>query len=460
MKPRPRSLEAAVARIQWIAVALVALTTVGVGGAVGACTSLRQDDATSLALARALVNEVEDHAADTPERLESEIRSELKEQAAFGREIAIYRGPRLVGATDVGQLFAHEPHPRTPGTCRTESLEGRTWRVCTALASTGAEVLVAAPLARLTSATEAIVIALLLAALGTSALFGLLSRRIVRRSLRPLDELRRRVSDIQAKASTELAFGPRWKVTEVDSVADAFDQLLGRVRLAVERERRFVADASHELRTPLTRIRGQLELLAGEPNAPDASQRLEAAQRSCELLARTTESLLALAREEASPIETVDLAEIAQAVQDDLTSRNGDGGPALRLVVDAPDEALVRGDPQLLRLLASNLIDNALKYSEGVVTVRVTASSSAPSSSPGKSVELAVEDHGPGIAEEDVARLLRPFARGGSSRIRGTGLGLALVDHVARVHGGTLILGPGAAGGLLATVTVPAWTPA
>ncbi|MDB5217214.1 MAG: two-component sensor histidine kinase [Myxococcaceae bacterium] len=455
MKPaRATSLERTVARVQWMAVAFVAIATVVVGGGMGALSSLRQDDATSRALARALVLELEDHASDTPERLSVEIRSELKEQATFGREIAIYQGDRLVGATDVGQLLGRDHGP--PGTCRSEPIAGKTWRVCTGVASTGAQVFVAAPLDRLTSATEAIVIALLLAALGTSALFGLLSRRIVRRSLRPLDELRRGVSTLQATASTELAFTPRWGVTEVDSVAGAFDELLGRVRLAVERERRFVADASHELRTPLTRIRGQLELLAADPHAADARETLEAARRSCELLARTTESLLALAREEAALVETVDVSEIVLGLHDELSTRDGarDDATAARLVVDAKEEALVRGDPQLLRLLASNLIDNALKYSEGKVNVRVVA---PPSDAARSAVELVVEDDGPGIPEGDAARLVQPFARGGSSRIRGTGLGLALVDHVARVHGGALVLGRGASGGLRATVTIPPW---
>jgi signal transduction histidine kinase len=441
---RTTSLERTVARAQWMAVAFVALATVGVGGTVGALSSLRQDDATSRALARALVLELEDHATDTPERLAVEIRSELKEQATFGREIAIHQGERLVGATDVGQLLGREHGPT--GACHSESLAGKTWRVCTEVASTGAEVRVAAPLDRLTSATESIVIALLAAALATSALFGLLSRRIVRRSMRPLEELRTGVSTIQATAKAELAFAPRWGVAEVDSVAGAFDELLGRVRLAVERERRFVADASHELRTPLTRIQGQLELLAADPNATDARQTIEAARRSCELLARTTESLLALAREEAALVETVDVSEIVLAVHDELSTR--DAAAARRLVVEAGDEALVRGDPQLLRLLASNLIDNALKYSEGKVTVRASGE-----------VELVVEDEGPGIDEDDAARLVQPFARGGSSRIRGTGLGLALVDHVARVHGGALVLGRGASGGLRATVTIPPWMP-
>ncbi|CAN5905527.1 ATP-binding protein [soil metagenome] len=447
----PQSLERTVARVQWGVVAFVTLATVGVGGTVGAFLSRRQDDATSLALASALVNELQNHAADSPSKLDTEIRSELAEQVACGREIAVYLGAHVVAATDVGARLPHGR--RTPGECRSEPLDGRTWRVCTATASTGADVIVAAPLDRLTRSTETLVLALLGAALATSALFGLLSGRIVRRTLKPLDELRRGVTAIEAKAATDLSFAPRWGVTEIDSVAGAFDDLLSRVRLAMERERRFVADAAHELRTPLTRIRGQLELLGSEPAAPQAGQTLLAAQRSCELLARTTESLLALARDEASLAETVDLGEIVSVVRDEQATHDD---AAVRLIVDAPEEALVHGDPQLLRLAATNLVDNALKYSDGAVTVRVITTAS----SGGRSVvELVVEDEGPGIAEVDRIRVVRPFARGDSPRVRGAGLGLALVDHVARVHGGTLVLARGAAGGLRATVTVPSWSP-
>ena len=452
MSVPPRSLERTVARVQWVAVALVALATVVVGAAVGAFTSVRQDDATSLALAHALVNELDDHASDSPEALTTEIRSELREQAAFGREIVIFWNDRLVGATDVGLLLPRAE--RATGSCRSEPLQGRTWRVCTAVASTGANVIVAAPLDRLTNTTEALVFALIVSAVATSALFGLLSRRIVRRSLRPLDALRRGVTRIRATPSTALSFESRWGVTEVDSVADAFDELLQRVRFAVERERRFLADASHELRTPLTRIRGQLELLASEPNAAHAARTLHAAQRSCDLLAKTTESLLALAREEASLAEAVDMSEVVVDVREELSAYDEDA--ARRVTVEASEEALVRGDPQLLRLAASNLIDNALKYSDGAVTVRVDIR--PPGRNEETTIELTVEDEGPGIAEEDAARVVRAFARG-SSRTRGTGLGLALVEHVARVHGGELSLGRAASGGLRAMVQVPAWTP-
>lgn len=444
-----RTLERSVTRMQRLTAVVVAFVTVAVGVAAGAAWSLRADDATSLSLAAALVTELEDHARDDRDDLVGELRNELREQAAFGREVAIYAADGvLLGATDVGRLLRVATVPSAG--CATEPVGKRDWRVCSQRASTGAWVRVAAPLERLTRATEALLLALLVAAVAASVVSGVVSRRIVRNALRPLEELRSGVSGIPGTASTDLAFSARWGVSEIDSVAAAFDGLLARVRLAVERERRFVADASHELRTPLTRIRGQLELLALEPTAPDAPAMMLAAQRSCDLLVRTTEALLALAREDPVLTETVDLAELAASVSETIDGRVEDRS-APRLVVQADEETLVRGNPELLRLAISNLVENALKYSEGRVVVRATPAI-------GGVVQLTVSDEGPGIPAPDVERLLRPFARGTAVRARGTGLGLSLVEHVARTHRGTLVLGPAESGGLRASLELPEWT--
>jgi len=443
------SLQRTVSRVQWIAVAVVALVTVVVGGAVGASISLSSDDATSLALSRALVNELQNHASDTDEQLELKMRSELKEQASFGRELAVYKDGKSIGG--VSRVIADAP--RASGGCQSERVLDHTWRVCSTRASTGATVHVAASLDRLVATTRTLILALCASALFTTALFGLLSQKVVKRALTPLDALRKDVAAIRGDSRAHLSFPRRWGVPEVDSVAEAFDQLLGRVAALAEREQRFVSDASHELRTPLTRLRGQLELLASESMSPSVRSMLRAAERSCALLARTTESLLALAREKASCTEAVDLAETVADLHGELALR--DDALRQRLVVRAEEEALVRGDPQLLRLAVGNLVDNALKYSSGVVVVSVTPQ---PGDSPGSRVEVAVVDEGPGIAEADLPRLLQPFARGTSHAVQGSGLGLALVDHVARVHGGALLIGRAISGGTRAEMTLPKWS--
>src|SRR5262249_43516532 len=122
------------------------------------------------------------------------------------------------------------------------------------------------------------------------------------------------------------------------------------------------SNAAHELRTPLTRLRGQLELLLGEPDAsPEGRERLRRAAATCTELVNCTEALLALSRREASLDEAVDLAEVALAVRNKVPEA-GDRRFDVRAT-----EAIVRGDTALLTLAAQNLVDNALKYSDGPI---------------------------------------------------------------------------------------------
>ena len=110
------------------------------------------------------------------------------------------------------------------------------------------------------------------------------------------------------------------------------------------------------------------------------------------------------------------------------------------------EKVSVRGDEALLRLAVENLIDNSLKYSVGPVVVRVEQSVDG--------VRLSIDDHGPGIPIEDVERMKEPFVRGtpATNGMRGAGLGLALVHHVAILHGGALDIDNRSGGGLCAMI--------
>ncbi len=216
--------------------------------------------------------------------------------------------------------------------------------------------------------------------------------------------------------------------------------------IAHEREQRFVADAAHELRTPLTQLRAQLELASAElldgvvPHA-----RIAAAARTTQDLGRTMEILLALARNQATVDETIDLDDVVAACVASLPPDH-----AMRVRVELGEGAIVRGDEMLLRLAVGNLIDNALKYSPGQVEIRTDATEDAAT--------VQIDDHGPGLTEAECFRLRAPFVRGatGGPRVRGVGLGLALVDHVATPHDGSLALGQ-AASGLRATLRFSLW---
>jgi signal transduction histidine kinase len=441
----PRSLAASVSRVQAAAVAVASITTVIVGTAAGAFTAVRQDDGTSIALAQALARELENHATDAADALARNIGLELTEQASFGRELKVYQRGLLVGGTDRSLVGLA---PRARSGCSTERLRGQPWRVCSALTSSGGEIVVASPLGRVLRTTRTLVVTLLAAALATSALFLALSRRVLRRALSPLDELSAHVSAIEAAHTAGFSLPRRWGAQEIDAVASSFDALLSRVRHSVERERRFVADASHELRTPLTRLRGQLELLQSSSEDPSLQASLQGPRRACDLLVRTAESLLALAREDVPLEETVDVGDVAERAV--LALIEHDRCAAARVRLDAPEEALVRGDSTLLGLALGNLIDNALKHTTGPISVCVTS---------GEVIQACISDVGPGVAPHDVERLIEPFARGAAPTAQGTGLGLALANHVARVHGGSLALRPGVPKGLTCVVSLPRWQP-
>ena len=226
--------------------------------------------------------------------------------------------------------------------------------------------------------------------------------------------------------------------------------LLERVEAAVERQRRFVANASHELRTPLTVIRTEAEVTLADPDASVEQLRqmgrviVEATERTEELL----EGLLVLASTShgARADESVELAALARGVVASLR------GPAARARVRVHVEtqpAWVRGDAVLLERLVANLVENAIRHSPGCdARVRVRNG--------GASV-VEVANGGAVIAPELVARLSEPFQRLGRHRPdRGAGLGLSIVRAVAEAHGGRLELQAPPSGGLHAQVTLPA----
>jgi signal transduction histidine kinase len=319
-------------------------------------------------------------------------------------------------------------------------------RVCVVKTNPDTAIVVASPVAPLLFAQLPILGAVAAAALFASAVFAVVARRVVRRGLEPLEAFERYLSRRPASGGGPVPAS--WGAEEIDDLAQTFNALLERIDVAVEREHRFVSNAAHELRTPLTRLRAQIELVLqqGDTSA-DSSRRLTLAARSCAELGCQVDALLALARDQAAPNETVDLSEL---VADVVRAVEADDAERIQLMAEP---ALVWGDPSLLGLAARNLLDNALKYSDGPVEVHVVADSGHGS--------LIVCDEGPGIAESELLAVREPFVRGAKDnpRVRGAGLGLSLVDHVAKLHGGELTLDNRSSSGLRAALVLPSWRP-
>ncbi len=223
----------------------------------------------------------------------------------------------------------------------------------------------------------------------------------------------------------------------------------------------FVANVSHELRTPLSLIKSTAEtLLDGAKDDPAVATRfLEIIDKHANRLTLLIDDLLLLARLDSGRIEmkfrTLPLQEAAQDALDDYGIVARARGVTLTNAV--PEELAARADPERLRQVLSNLIDNAIKYgrAEGRVTVAGRALAE-------DRVELSVRDDGPGIPMEAKERVFERFYRVDKARSReqgGTGLGLAIVKNVMEAHGGTVRVESAPGEGTTFYLTLPAAKP-
>jgi two-component system phosphate regulon sensor histidine kinase PhoR len=227
------------------------------------------------------------------------------------------------------------------------------------------------------------------------------------------------------------------------------------LRRADQIRRDFVANVSHELRTPLTAIRGYVEALLDEPADADSTHKfLEIIARHTTRMERLVKDLLRLARldarQEALEMARCDVRQIFSGVVADLS-------PAIEakrqhVSIDVPPEVTqVDGDPAKLHDIVRNLVENAVNYSPEGADVTLTASQA------NGQYTITVADSGPGIPQEDLARVFERFYRVDKSRSRpgGTGLGLAIVKHLVELHGGEARAENAAGGGAVFTVVLP-----
>jgi two-component system phosphate regulon sensor histidine kinase PhoR len=200
----------------------------------------------------------------------------------------------------------------------------------------------------------------------------------------------------------------------------------------------FIANASHELRTPLTPIRGFAETLLASPDLAEANRApLQSIARNASRMQALIDDLLALSRIEtrdaALEATSVDLASLGRTLADDMAPRLAEKRIAIE--VRADDDCLVHGDERGIEQLLSNLLENALRYTDEGGRIIFSASARQ------EVVEACVEDTGIGVPEADLPRIFERFYRVDKARSRakgGTGLGLAIVKHWLQALGGTI----------------------
>ena len=276
-------------------------------------------------------------------------------------------------------------------------------------------------------------------------------------ALRPLHALRNSVARVSTTRDLANRLPEGDAPEEVGAVARSVNAMLGRLERssseterALSATRRFAADVGHELRTPLTSIRANFDALRRNPDMPETQRRRLLDETAAEQvrLVSLLDSLQALARgdaAEALPRERLDLGDTVDAAVTAARARH----PDATIELHAPDGQLaVDGWPDGLRLLADNLIENAVRH--GGSRVAVTISESRPGT-----LVLTVEDDGPGIPPADRERIFDPFVRGDSTSAHGSGLGLALVAQQAAIHGGTVDVGESTLGGAAFRVVIP-----
>jgi two-component system sensor histidine kinase TctE len=323
------------------------------------------------------------------------------------------------------------------------TLQGQRVRVVsTRIAPPGTDdsvtVSIAETLIKRTTLARDILLAMVAPQVALVGIASLLAWLGISRGLKPLTDL---AAQIEARDQNNLTPVPQAGLPrEARVLAERINALLVRVDSAIRAQKRFVADAAHQLRTPLAAVMLHAEWAQRAPDGATEREALRALHRSVERAGRVSQQLLSLARTDpgatnAVELKPLDLVALARRVGEEWIPR------ALKRDIDfgliVPDTPVgITGDDRLLSELLSNLIDNALRYSSpaGRVSVIVEA---------GLQPKLAVQDDGPGIPEDERVRIFERFYRMPGSEGDGCGLGLAIVEEIARLHSSTVEVSTG-----------------
>lgn len=278
---------------------------------------------------------------------------------------------------------------------------------------------------------------------------------------RRLDQLRTATRAL-AQGDLSVRIGDRLggSTDELTDLGRDVDEMAERLEALIATERRLLQDVSHELRSPLARLVVALELLRQRSDVPEAPEieriELEAA-RIDDLIGR----ILTLLRLEtrtptAEPSASVDLAGLVSDVASDA---GFEAAAANRRVVVSTEPCLVKGDESMLRSAVENVIRNAIRYTAEGTAVEVTLRVDVEVTGEHSVAVVSVRDHGPGLPEDALEDVFRPFYRVDDGRARqsgGAGLGLAIADRAIRLHGGTATAANPADGGLVIELRLPA----
>jgi signal transduction histidine kinase len=289
---------------------------------------------------------------------------------------------------------------------------------------------------------------------GVAALLGvLLALGLAHRMVRPVADLTA-AARVIARGGTPPPVPVRGQ-DEITELARAFNRMTERLAADEEQRRRLFAGVAHELRTPLSVIQGTLEGILDRVLEP-SPERIATLHSQSLLLARLITDLRDLSLAQAGQLQlnfqAIDAGPIVRETLEALAPLAEERGVVLR--ADVPCELpRIDADPDRLRQIVQNLVENAVRFTPPGGTVRVTMSADDAGG-----VRLAVSDTGVGIDAADLPYIFRHFYRADQSRARssgGTGLGLAIVKSLVEAHGGRVAVDSAAGRGSTFTVTFP-----
>jgi two-component system, OmpR family, sensor kinase len=376
------------------------------------------------------------------------------------------QSPKLP-STIKGFSYGSDPHePTVYFTAASARAGGPQFRVRASVLSNGNQLVLAVPLTDTTDTLHRLLLVELLVTAGAVVLVGLSGWWLVRLGLRPLADVERTAEAIAGGELSNRVPGENDK-TEIGRLARALNVMLGRIQHAFSqrdatelalrqsdaRLRQFVADASHELRTPVAAVSAYAELFErGAASKPDDLARvLRGIRVETDRMGQLVEDLLLLARmDEGLPIERVPVDLISVVAESMEAARLV--GPEWPVGLEASQPLEVVGDRDRLRQVMDNLLSNVRAHTPPGTSTVVTVSAA------GAVATVEVADDGPGLTDEQAARVFERFYRADPSRSRttgGSGLGLSIVAAIVAAHGGTVDASPGPQHGAVIRFSLP-----